>query len=201
MSSFLTCRPCAPRTPISDGKTIAEPVTSPVVVPKVKFLEQMVRLLLALLQQLGSYGTTPGPMLLPTTVQFRPAIGLSERSYSPTYSFPEEIHPCSPQTGNQAQTDEDLSTPPIIGGCAQHSPCIFYLWKAIALRELDNIPQGTGFLFRDDIIGSPQSSRTAFYGCQLSLKYLWRYLMNISISWYHSYSLKLLEHYMDSGLP
>ncbi|CAO2587276.1 hypothetical protein LEMLEM_LOCUS4413 [Lemmus lemmus] len=146
MSSFLTCRPCAPRTPISDGKTIAEPVTSPVVVPKVKFLEQMVRLLLALLQQLGSYGTTPGPMLLPTTVQFRPAIGLSERSYSPTYSFPEEIHPCSPQTGNQAQTDEDLSTPPIIGGCAQHSPCIFYLWKAIALRELDNIPQGTARL-------------------------------------------------------
>lgn len=90
-----------------------------------KFLEQMVRLPLALLQQLGSYGTTPGPMLLPTTVQFRPAMGLPERSYSPTYSFPEEIHPCSPQTGNQAQTDEDLSTPPIIGGCAHHSPCKF----------------------------------------------------------------------------
>ncbi|KAK7805068.1 hypothetical protein U0070_006474, partial [Myodes glareolus] len=29
---------------------------------------------------------------------------------------------------------------------------------------------------------------------KLSLKYLWRYLMNISISWYHSYSLKGKEH-------
>lgn len=44
MSSFLTCGLCAPRTPVSEGKTIAEPVTSPVVVPKVKFLEQMARL-------------------------------------------------------------------------------------------------------------------------------------------------------------
>lgn len=44
MSFFLTCGLCAPRTLVSGGKTIAEPVTSPVVVPKVKFLEQMVRL-------------------------------------------------------------------------------------------------------------------------------------------------------------
>ena len=81
---------------------------------KVKFLEQTVQLPLAL--PLGAAWLpccNSQPMLLPTTVQFRPAIGLSEKIKLSAHSFPQEIHPCSPHVGNRAQPDaEDLSFHP-----------------------------------------------------------------------------------------
>lgn len=124
MPFFLTCGLCAPRTLVSEGKTTAEPVTSPVVVPKVKFLEQMVRL--PCFSSLAHMVQLPGQCCSqPVCNSGRPSDCRRDHVLQHT-RFPEEIHPCSPKTGNQAQTDEDLSTPPIISGCAQHSPCKFY---------------------------------------------------------------------------